>query len=108
MLIILQELTKELDNKQTRQNDNQNQMALADTGNMDTIGNWELEAHYLYMAKIQEVILAADEATGPVFDKELLEHGDSNTTIDPSEMSNNEGEVDQDEQKLQEECALLA
>ncbi|GJR78950.1 reverse transcriptase domain-containing protein [Tanacetum coccineum] len=34
----------------------------------------ELEAHYLYMAKIQEVILVADETFGPIFDKELLEH----------------------------------
>ncbi|GJX16192.1 hypothetical protein Tco_0217024 [Tanacetum coccineum] len=34
----------------------------------------EQEAHYLYMAKIQEVIPAADESTGPVFNKEPLEH----------------------------------
>ncbi|GKF68350.1 hypothetical protein Tco_0198029, partial [Tanacetum coccineum] len=34
----------------------------------------EFEVHYLYMAKIQEVIPAANEATGPVFDKEPLEH----------------------------------
>ncbi|GJS49735.1 hypothetical protein Tco_0599856 [Tanacetum coccineum] len=33
----------------------------------------ELEAHYWYMAKIQEVISAADEATRPIFDKESLE-----------------------------------
>ncbi|GJS74276.1 hypothetical protein Tco_0707117 [Tanacetum coccineum] len=32
------------------------------------------DPHYLYMAKIQEVILVADETFGPIFDKEPLEH----------------------------------
>ncbi|GJS08922.1 putative reverse transcriptase domain-containing protein [Tanacetum coccineum] len=50
----------------------------------------ELEAHYVYMAKIQEVILAAEADNGPIFDKE------------PMEMA------DHDEQKFQEERALLA
>ncbi|GJT36140.1 hypothetical protein Tco_0926559 [Tanacetum coccineum] len=99
----------------------------------------ELEAYYMYMAKIQEVIPAADEGTGPVFDKEPLEHVhtndeynvfamenehlvqhesindtyvmeqcDSNTTPDSSDMSNNGEEADQDEQKFQEERALIA
>ncbi|GJW37776.1 hypothetical protein Tco_0060696 [Tanacetum coccineum] len=63
----------------------------------------ELEAHYMYMAKIQEVIPAANEGTRPVFDKEPLEQCDSNTTPDSSDMSNNGGEADQDEQKFQEE-----
>nr|GEY22875.1 hypothetical protein [Tanacetum cinerariifolium] len=48
----------------------------------------ELEAHYVYMAKIQEC--------------------DSNTTPDSSDMSNNGEEADQDEQKFQEERVLLA
>ncbi|GJS20560.1 hypothetical protein Tco_0449192 [Tanacetum coccineum] len=33
----------------------------------------ELEAHYVYMAKIQEATLVVDEDTGPIFDKEPLE-----------------------------------
>ncbi|GKE47059.1 hypothetical protein Tco_1478317 [Tanacetum coccineum] len=45
--------------------------------NRDTVDaeptNQELEAHYLYMAKIQEVIPATDKGIGPVFDKEPLE-----------------------------------
>ncbi|GJZ10965.1 retrovirus-related pol polyprotein from transposon TNT 1-94, partial [Tanacetum coccineum] len=34
---------------------------------------WELEAHYVYKAKIQEVIPAAEAYNGPIFDKEPLE-----------------------------------
>ncbi|GJV89538.1 hypothetical protein Tco_1533476 [Tanacetum coccineum] len=91
----------------------------------------ELEAHYMYMAKIPEVIPAADEGTRPVFDKEPMEQVhtndeydvfvmenehpeqpesindsyvvkqcDSNTTPDSSNMSNNGGEADHDEQKF--------
>ncbi|GJZ54927.1 hypothetical protein Tco_0610120 [Tanacetum coccineum] len=48
----------------------------------------------LYMAKIHEVIPTANEATGPVFDKEPLEQGASNTTPNSSDMSNNEREVE--------------
>ncbi|GJV00540.1 retrovirus-related pol polyprotein from transposon TNT 1-94 [Tanacetum coccineum] len=33
----------------------------------------ELEAHYVYLAKIQEVITDADTDNGPIFDKEALE-----------------------------------
>ncbi|GJY80549.1 hypothetical protein Tco_0493300 [Tanacetum coccineum] len=32
----------------------------------------ELEAHYLYMAKIQEVMLAAEKGTRPIFEKDPL------------------------------------
>ncbi|GKC92049.1 hypothetical protein Tco_1157491 [Tanacetum coccineum] len=56
----------------------------------------ELEAHYMYMAKVQEVIPTADEDIGPIYDKESLEKGDSNTTPDSSYLNNNEEEVDQD------------
>ncbi|GJV73136.1 hypothetical protein Tco_1493131 [Tanacetum coccineum] len=38
----------------------------------------ELEASYLYMAKIKEVIPTAYEAIGPVFDKEPLEQVHNN------------------------------
>ncbi|GJW53786.1 hypothetical protein Tco_0097871 [Tanacetum coccineum] len=68
----------------------------------------ELEAHYMYMAKIQEVIPAANEGTRPIFDKEPLEQCDSNTTLDSSDLSNNGGEAGKDEQKFQEERDLLA
>ncbi|GKA20844.1 retrovirus-related pol polyprotein from transposon TNT 1-94 [Tanacetum coccineum] len=53
--------------------------------------------------QIQEVIPATDEGIGPVFDKEPLEQCDSDTDPDSSDMSNNRGEADQDEQKFQEE-----
>ncbi|GJT13566.1 hypothetical protein Tco_0860608, partial [Tanacetum coccineum] len=72
------------------------------------IRDQELEAHYLYMAKIQKGIPAVDEATRLVFDKEPLEKGDSNTTPNSSDTSNNEREVYHDGQKFQEERSLLA
>ncbi|GKB09147.1 hypothetical protein Tco_0837459 [Tanacetum coccineum] len=62
----------------------------------------ELEAHYMYMAKIQEVLLVTADATGPIYDTEhieqpetindlyVMEKVDSNTTLDSSDMSNNE------------------
>ncbi|GJT18949.1 hypothetical protein Tco_0877655 [Tanacetum coccineum] len=100
------------DDRQTEKNVNQNQRAFAVTRNRDTVDEeptyQELEAHYMYLAKIQKVIPAADEATRPVFNKEPLEQGDSNTTLDSSDMSNNKGEVDHDDVKFQEEHALLA
>nr|GEY01332.1 hypothetical protein [Tanacetum cinerariifolium] len=34
----------------------------------------ELKSHYMYMAKIQEVILDVDEDTGPIYDNESLEN----------------------------------
>ncbi|GJW15465.1 hypothetical protein Tco_0019598 [Tanacetum coccineum] len=48
----------------------------------------ELEAHYLYMAKIQEVIPAADEGTRPVFDKEPLEQVLTNDDYNVFAMEN--------------------
>ncbi|GJZ81455.1 hypothetical protein Tco_0646449 [Tanacetum coccineum] len=94
----------------------------------------ELESHYLYMAKIQEVTQDAAENSGPIFDAEPLqkvqndddnynvfakdrehhvqpksvndtyleEQGDTNITIKPREM------VDQDDDDLAKECDLLA
>nr|GFB16898.1 hypothetical protein [Tanacetum cinerariifolium] len=38
----------------------------------------------------------------------MMEKCDSNTTQNSSDMSNNEGKADQDEQKFQKVCALLA
>ncbi|GJS33867.1 hypothetical protein Tco_0532249 [Tanacetum coccineum] len=34
----------------------------------------ELKTHYMYMTKIQEVIPAVDEDTGPIYDNESLEN----------------------------------
>ncbi|GKE32258.1 hypothetical protein Tco_1451580 [Tanacetum coccineum] len=98
----------------------------------------ELEAHYLYMAQIQEVTLDAIENSRPVFDVEQVqndddnynlfandrehteqpesindtypdEQGDTNITTDSLDMSNNRGEAKQDEDEdLARECDLLA
>ncbi|GJR94369.1 hypothetical protein Tco_0266543 [Tanacetum coccineum] len=92
--------------RQTRQYENQRATNVQDLDEEPT--NQELEAHYLYKAKIQELIPNAGKGTGPIFDKEPLKQCDSNTTPDSSDMSNNRGEADQDEQKFQEERALLA
>nr|GEV35112.1 retrovirus-related Pol polyprotein from transposon TNT 1-94 [Tanacetum cinerariifolium] len=61
----------------------------------------ELEAHYLYMAHIQEVTPDAADNSGPTFDVEPLqkEHGDTNITIDSLDMRNNGEEADQDKDK---------
>ncbi|GKD84950.1 hypothetical protein Tco_1356104 [Tanacetum coccineum] len=38
----------------------------------------ELEAHYMYMTNIQEVLHAADDNSGPTYDAEPLEKADQN------------------------------
>nr|GEW41249.1 integrase, catalytic region, zinc finger, CCHC-type, peptidase aspartic, catalytic [Tanacetum cinerariifolium] len=79
----------------------------------------ELEAHYLYMAQIQEVTTDAADNSGPIFDAESLqksinvtyldEQGDTNIPTDSLDMSNNGGEVDHDEyDDLARERDLLA
>ncbi|GJW66530.1 retrovirus-related pol polyprotein from transposon TNT 1-94 [Tanacetum coccineum] len=78
----------------------------------------ELEAHYLYMAQIQEVTLdAADildlslehpEQPESVNDTYLEEQGDTNITIDSLDMSTNREMVDQDDDDLAKERDLLA
>ncbi|GKA33027.1 hypothetical protein Tco_0719394 [Tanacetum coccineum] len=71
----------------------------------------ELEAHYLYMAQIQEVTPDVADNSGPIFDTEPLqkEHGDTNITTDPLDMSINGGEAVQDEdENLAREHDLLA
>ncbi|GKC28231.1 hypothetical protein Tco_1035525 [Tanacetum coccineum] len=97
----------------------------------------ELEAHYMYMAHIQEVTPAAADNifdAGPlqkvqnnddkynVFaienehheqpesanDTYLEEQGDTNITIDSLDMCNNKEMVDQDDNDLAKECDLLA
>ncbi|GJX66389.1 hypothetical protein Tco_0300732 [Tanacetum coccineum] len=83
----------------------------------------ELEAHYMYMAKIQEVIPDATDNSGPIFDTERLQkvhdcnddynvfangrqHPEQPKSVndtclveqgDSSDMSNNGGDADQDD-----------
>ncbi|GJR03627.1 retrovirus-related pol polyprotein from transposon TNT 1-94 [Tanacetum coccineum] len=65
----------------------------------------ELEAHYMYMAKIQKVIPNAADNSRPIFG--YLSPSRSNT-LDSSNMSYNRGEAGQDDQMLQQERELLA
>ncbi|GJZ48662.1 integrase, catalytic region, zinc finger, CCHC-type containing protein [Tanacetum coccineum] len=63
----------------------------------DELKDQELEAHYLYMAQIQEVTLDVADNSGPIFDAELLQ-----------KHNRGEDEVDQDEDDLAKERDLLA
>ncbi|GJR56385.1 integrase, catalytic region, zinc finger, CCHC-type containing protein [Tanacetum coccineum] len=69
----------------------------------------ELEAHYMYMAQIQEVTPDAADNSGPILDTEPLqkEQGDTNITIDSLYMSTNGETVDHDDD-LAKEHDLLA
>ncbi|GJV34148.1 hypothetical protein Tco_1394548 [Tanacetum coccineum] len=69
----------------------------------------ELEAHYLYMAHIQEVTPDAADNSRPIFDTEPLqkEHDDINITIDSLDMSTNGETIDQDDDDLAKERVLL-
>ncbi|GJT61239.1 hypothetical protein Tco_1004772 [Tanacetum coccineum] len=87
-----------------------NPLALRDDTD-DEPDDQELEAHYMYMAQIQEVTPDDADNSGPIFDTEPLqkEHGDTNITTDQLDMSNNGGEADQDEDDdLARERNLLA
>ncbi|GKD36786.1 reverse transcriptase domain-containing protein [Tanacetum coccineum] len=72
----------------------------------------ELEAHYMYMAKIQEVTPDVADNSGPIFDAEplqktyLVKQGDTNITPYSSDMSNNEEETDQDDDLAKERDLL--
>nr|GEU58598.1 hypothetical protein [Tanacetum cinerariifolium] len=70
----------------------------------------ELEAHYMYMAQIQEVTPDAADNSGPIFDTKPFqkEQGDNNITIDSLDMSTNEETVNQDDDDLAKEHDLLA
>ncbi|GJR04857.1 hypothetical protein Tco_0527841 [Tanacetum coccineum] len=77
---------------------------LADTD--EEIDEQELEAHYSYMAKIQEVP-NADSGTDaePL---ELLETGDSNVTPDSPDMCDNDIQDDQNDVECDDERVALA
>ncbi|GJX68801.1 hypothetical protein Tco_0304528 [Tanacetum coccineum] len=75
--------------RQTRQFGNQRTMTVV--GKRENVGNWdiddepheqELEAHYMYMEKIQEVLHATYDNSGPTYDTEPLE------TIHPNDEYN--------------------
>ncbi|GJU51492.1 integrase, catalytic region, zinc finger, CCHC-type containing protein [Tanacetum coccineum] len=55
----------------------------------------ELEAHYMYMAKIQEILHATDDNFGPTYDVEPLEKVDSNVIPDSSHRCDNKGKAGQ-------------
>ncbi|GJV25412.1 hypothetical protein Tco_1378107 [Tanacetum coccineum] len=103
----------------------------------DEPDNLKLEAHYMYMAQIQDVSPDVVDNSGPIFDTEPLqkvqnnddnynvfandrehpeyindtyleEQGDTNITIDLLYISTNEEMVDQDDDGLARECDLLA
>ncbi|GJY88582.1 hypothetical protein Tco_0503210 [Tanacetum coccineum] len=83
----------------------------------------ELEAHYLYMAQIQEVTSDAADNSRPIFNTEPLqkqpesvndtylgEQGDTNITNDSLVLSNNGEKADQDDDDLARErliCLIL-
>ncbi|GJT85872.1 hypothetical protein Tco_1067589 [Tanacetum coccineum] len=88
----------------------------------DELEDQELEAHYMYMAKIQEVSLDAVDNSRPVFDTEPLQkqpesvndtypdkQGDNNIILDSLDMSTNGYQADHDDDDdLVRERNLLA
>ncbi|GKD30463.1 retrovirus-related pol polyprotein from transposon TNT 1-94 [Tanacetum coccineum] len=88
----------------------------------DESDDQELEAHYMYMAQIQEVTLDDADNSGPIFDFEPLqkqpvsandtyleEQGNTDITIDSLDMCYDEEQDDQDDtNELAQECDLLA
>nr|GEX65335.1 hypothetical protein [Tanacetum cinerariifolium] len=68
----------------------------------------ELEAHYKYMAKIQEVLHAIGDNSGPTYDAEPLEKVDSNIILDSSDMCNNDIKDGQNAKETKDERVLLA
>ncbi|GJX66024.1 hypothetical protein Tco_0300367 [Tanacetum coccineum] len=109
--------------RQTGKNDNQRAIVVTKS---ETIGNQvvqqtrmqcfnydkpvdqEFEAHYMYMAKIPEVIPAADDDIGPAYDTEPFEKADRNITLDSFDMSFNKGEIHQNAEQHEDERVLLA
>ncbi|GJR34958.1 hypothetical protein Tco_1210642 [Tanacetum coccineum] len=69
----------------------------------------ELEAHYMYMAKIQEVFLDVADNSGPIFDTEpLAKKDDKIITPDSRDMSDNRREADQDDDLVKERDLLAS
>ncbi|GJS75064.1 hypothetical protein Tco_0724945 [Tanacetum coccineum] len=60
----------------------------------EELNEQEREAHYMYMAKIQEVLHATDDNYGPTYDVESLEKADNNVIPDSSDLCDNGGKAD--------------
>ncbi|GJT34693.1 hypothetical protein Tco_0925112 [Tanacetum coccineum] len=75
---------------------------LADTD--EEIDEQELEAHYSFMAKIQEVLPEESSST----DQPLEQKDDSNVTPDSSNICNNDNQVDQNATECVDERVALA
>ncbi|GKA82826.1 hypothetical protein Tco_0789574 [Tanacetum coccineum] len=113
------EINKNVDNSPKNMNDNQtgqfrNQRTLTIVGARETVGNQlddideeideqELEAHYSFMAKIQEVLTAESG-----YDVEPLEKVDSNVIPNSSDMCNNDNQADQNAKECNDERVVLA
>ncbi|GJS36797.1 hypothetical protein Tco_0535179 [Tanacetum coccineum] len=69
----------------------------------EEVGEQELEAHYNFMAKIQEV-LPADSGS----DAEPLKKVDNNVIPDSSDMCDNDNQADQNAEECDDDCAVLA
>ncbi|GJR81269.1 hypothetical protein Tco_0152054 [Tanacetum coccineum] len=90
-----------------------NQRAVNVARAREIVGTQELEAHYLYMAKIQEISPDAAANSGPIFDAEPLQkvqYDDDNYDIDYNVITTNGGEADHDndDNDLVKERDLLA
>ncbi|GKA15480.1 hypothetical protein Tco_0695227 [Tanacetum coccineum] len=79
----------------------------------EEIDKKELEAHYGFMAKIQEVLPAesnghSEPTMNPINDTYVLEKDDSNVIPDSSNICNNDNQVDQNAAECVDERAALA
>ncbi|GJV31075.1 retrovirus-related pol polyprotein from transposon TNT 1-94 [Tanacetum coccineum] len=98
--------------------DSLNRTKLIEDDTDDEPEDQELEAHYMYMAQIQEVTLDAADNSGPIFDTEPLQKVQNddadnyNVFANDQEhhvyMSTNGETVDQDDDDLANEGDLLA
>ncbi|GJT55397.1 hypothetical protein Tco_0990451 [Tanacetum coccineum] len=70
----------------------------------EEIDEQELEAHYSFMAKIQEVLPEESSST----DQPLEQKDDSNVTPDSSNICNNDNQVDQNATECVDERVALA
>ncbi|GJS67819.1 hypothetical protein Tco_0682384 [Tanacetum coccineum] len=100
--------------RNTRQFGNQRTVIVAE--NRET-GEWlddtdeepdeqEPEAHYMYMANIQEV--KNSEQPDTINDTYVMETIDNNVIPDSLDMCDNEGKADQNAEEPEDECVLLA
>ncbi|GJU74070.1 hypothetical protein Tco_1265475 [Tanacetum coccineum] len=94
---------KDMNDRQSGQFGTQRTMTVARA--RETIDEQELEAHYMYMVKIQEVPTTESR---PTFDVELLEKVDSSAIPDSSDMCDNDGKDDKNAKEYEDERVVLA